>query len=317
MRRNRKLARSHDAMLGGVCAGVADCFYLDVAAVRIVVVVATLLSSGLVAVGYAVLWLILPDSPDEATLVDVSPEQVHSETYGTPIDPQAAAGPCEPGMPCSKRGTGHIPPRPPHAAASAASSAGVGFETHAAKASRPSSASAAVPPVAADSRPTPVQPASVRAMLLVGLVLVSAGAAALFSSLFTELSFGELWPLSLLIAGILFMVVPTSLMARGRSFSLGLSVFFLGVVLLAVSTGALAPATLNTMLMRLWPVALVVAGLLVLGRSLDEPWFAVAGGVVFAVACVAALVWYGVPGDLHSLTFVLPGKTIVLPSPWA
>lgn len=328
MRKDRRLTRSHDALLGGVCAGFAERFSMDVAAVRIVVVVATLLSSGFVALGYAALWLILPDSSDGAAPVDVSPERVHSETYGTPIDPQAAAGPCEPGMPCSQQGTGHIPPRPPHAAVSSAASVRMpGFEGAPADRPRPSapaasSASAPVPPVApspasSSSRPAPVQPASVRAMLLVGIILLSAGAAALFSTLVSELRFIELWPLSLLVGGILFMVVPTSLMARPRSFSFGLALFALGVVLLAVSTGLVAPMTLSMMMLRLWPVAFVVAGLVVLGRSLDEPWFAVAAGAVFAVVCVVGLSWYAVPGELQALTMALPGKTIILPNLWA
>lgn len=293
MRKDGRLCRSHDAVVGGVCAGFAERFSWDVAAVRIVVVVATLLTSGLAAIAYAILWLVLPDSSENATPVNVEPERVHSETYGTPIDPQAAAGPCEPGVPCAQQGTGHIPPRPPQ---------GTG--------------PVPVPPPAPTAPPRPVQPASLRMMLILGLVVVSALAAMLFSSLILEVSFTELWPIGLLAGGILVMVVPTDGTSHARTFSYGLVIFAAGVVMLMVTTELMSEGALVAMVARLWPAALIMAGLALLSRSLDEPWFALAGAVVFAVLCVYGLARWGAPGDVHALTLALPGKALFLPNPW-
>jgi phage shock protein C len=57
----RRLTRSTDnAMLGGVCAGVAEYFGLDVTLVRLLTVVGVVLGFGSVAVAYVVAWLLMP-----------------------------------------------------------------------------------------------------------------------------------------------------------------------------------------------------------------------------------------------------------------
>lgn len=60
----KRLYRSSDAMLGGVCAGIAEYFDLDPTLVRvayIVISIATMLIPSILA--YLVLWIVIPPRP--------------------------------------------------------------------------------------------------------------------------------------------------------------------------------------------------------------------------------------------------------------
>lgn len=55
------LRRSHNQMIAGVCAGIADYFEIDVTVVRVVYVLLSVLSAafpGLLI--YVILWLLIP-----------------------------------------------------------------------------------------------------------------------------------------------------------------------------------------------------------------------------------------------------------------
>jgi len=57
----RRLTRnSENAILGGVCSGVADHFGLDVTLVRLLTVLGVVFGLGSVAVAYIVAWVLLP-----------------------------------------------------------------------------------------------------------------------------------------------------------------------------------------------------------------------------------------------------------------
>ncbi len=64
----RRMMRSSDRRLGGVCAGIADYFALDPTLVRVVAVLLLLVGplGGLTFLGYIVLWIVLPESPEPA-----------------------------------------------------------------------------------------------------------------------------------------------------------------------------------------------------------------------------------------------------------
>lgn len=56
----RRMTRSHDKMLGGVCAGVADYFGIDPTIVRLLAVVAGVVFFPLAEIGYIVAWAVMP-----------------------------------------------------------------------------------------------------------------------------------------------------------------------------------------------------------------------------------------------------------------
>jgi phage shock protein C len=58
----KKLRRSSDKMLAGVCAGVAEYFGIDPVIVRIVFVLLAL-AGGPGILLYIILWIVMPESP--------------------------------------------------------------------------------------------------------------------------------------------------------------------------------------------------------------------------------------------------------------
>ena len=58
----RRLYRSHDRMLGGVCGGLAEYLDIDPAVVRLLFV-ASLLLPGPQVLAYLVAWLVIPPRP--------------------------------------------------------------------------------------------------------------------------------------------------------------------------------------------------------------------------------------------------------------
>jgi phage shock protein PspC (stress-responsive transcriptional regulator) len=56
----RRLVRSQDRMVAGVCAGVADYFGLDPTLVRVLTVVLGVVFCPVVPIVYAVLWAVVP-----------------------------------------------------------------------------------------------------------------------------------------------------------------------------------------------------------------------------------------------------------------
>jgi phage shock protein PspC (stress-responsive transcriptional regulator) len=62
----RVLRRSRDRMLGGVAGGLGDYFDIDPTLVRLGLVLATLMSGGIVLFGYLALWVIMPEASASA-----------------------------------------------------------------------------------------------------------------------------------------------------------------------------------------------------------------------------------------------------------
>lgn len=128
MAQHRQLQRSRDALVGGVCGGIARRLSIDPVVVRILAVLLTLATCGLAALVYAILWAALPLEPKKLDPLEVEPREVHSETYGA-MDFESLRGRrVAPRPPSGPRGvvtsrsrapfvsTGHRPPEPPFAA---------------------------------------------------------------------------------------------------------------------------------------------------------------------------------------------------------
>ncbi len=57
----RKLTRSNNRMLAGVCAGIAEYFDWDVTLLRIVYVLATIFTAFSGVIVYIILWILMPE----------------------------------------------------------------------------------------------------------------------------------------------------------------------------------------------------------------------------------------------------------------
>ncbi|MCK5028897.1 MAG: PspC domain-containing protein [Bacteroidales bacterium] len=58
----RKLTRSHDQVIAGVCAGIAEYFGWDIALVRILYLVFSIFSAAFPGIIiYIILWIVMPE----------------------------------------------------------------------------------------------------------------------------------------------------------------------------------------------------------------------------------------------------------------
>jgi len=59
---NKKLMRSNDRVIAGVCAGLAEYFGWDIATVRIVYLVLSIFSAAFPGIlVYVILWIVMPE----------------------------------------------------------------------------------------------------------------------------------------------------------------------------------------------------------------------------------------------------------------
>ena len=305
----RRLTRSRNALIGGVCAGVAGYFNIDPLVVRIFAVVLTVLSAGMLGVAYLGMWVVLPkETPADAPL-EVEPEEVHSATFGC-VDcarARGAADPASAAQAAAERyaapyyGTGHVSPEPPVAAMRAGASAPVPPPTE------------VEPKGDAPCAHTPLSRGTVAA-IVVGSLLLAAGIVYVLNALIGGLSWWQCWPLVLVILGIVRMVVPGCAGRRMRAFVEGLVCFFAGETLLVMSLGIASWSTLGAMASNLWPLLLASAILLSVGLSAKLPLLTLAGGLCFAGFCVAGLLLFSVPGPVTEVSLTMPyGRQYYLP----
>ncbi len=59
----RKLTRSHDQVIAGVCAGIAEYFGWDIALVRILYLLVSIFSAAFPGIiVYIILWIVMPEN---------------------------------------------------------------------------------------------------------------------------------------------------------------------------------------------------------------------------------------------------------------
>lgn len=78
----KHLFRSRDSYVGGVCAGIAEYYGLDALVVRILAIILCLVTLGLAAIVYLVMWVYVPLEPEKSRPVDVLPESALLYDHG-------------------------------------------------------------------------------------------------------------------------------------------------------------------------------------------------------------------------------------------
>lgn len=319
MTSEKRLLRSRKALIGGVCAGVADYFNVDPVIVRIIMVVFTLASGGLLGIAYILLWIVLPLEPKEEAPLDVHPSRCIPRRTGrsnsaTPRakpsrgrkmqpNPRAAAG-CAMRIPRTPRPLMCRPsPRQAHRAPLPLRLPMLLVRMRLRRAHSHEGWMHAAPqqqPPAKSSR------SGVKAALFAGSFLLFFGMSAMVASMVEGVVWWQYWPLIFVILGIVGMVVPGEEGHRMRQFVDSLITFSAGVVLVLMSLDVIGWRSIEFMLVGLWPLLLIMVGLLLLGGALKSPLLTLLAGLCFVAFCVVGLLWYSVPGATEELVFSAP-----------
>lgn len=306
MNEQKNLYRSRDAIVSGVSAGVAEYFNIDPVVVRILVIILTVVTGGLLAVAYIALWVILPKAPDEHRPVDVQPQEVRSETYGTVDYKPHCSSTHARKKPTGYTTAGHVPPEPPI------------HYTHA------KTNHASCPPPAAYSRPvsqsadnrdvsedTFVMRPLVRAALWFGFLLLSFGAAVLFGSSVVGVECWQFWPLLFIIFGLGQMIIPGRPGKKVNQFVGGLMLFSVGAVLLPIYLGLLEVESLFIMVQMQWPLLVAIAIFFILAAVTKSPTFMLCAGFAFLAFCFLGVVWWAVPTPTDTIIIEFFGKSYI------
>lgn len=329
---DKRLYRSRDALVGGVCAGVAEYFDIDPIVARILAVVLTLASAGALGIAYIALWVILPLSPDPAAPVDVRPESVRSDTYGSVHYDACDCSVQAPSQPAARdpfaaypspaqtyAASGHVPPEPPVSYADARQ-AQVPPSIPPASPIPPFSPQVCAPSAddAFADQADPVSRKSVRAALWFGFICLFIGFSALLGHFVEGVSWWQFWPLLFVIAGIGNMVIPAARGKRMSRFVSGLMQLAIGSVLLAMSLRTVAFSSFLPMVEHLWPLLVMMVGFFILAGALKNPLLELLAGACFVAFCVIGLVWFAVPGSTEYLSVEIPFKETVTidVNPW-
>ncbi|MDF1542096.1 MAG: PspC domain-containing protein [Anaerosomatales bacterium] len=168
---DKTLYRSRDdRMAGGVCAGIADYFDLDPTVVRMLTVLAALLSSGGAIIAYIVLWAVVPEEPgvagEGAPMSEEVPSARSSDQPPPPPTRPSTAPPAQP-APARVEVAPPLPPVPPKPPASAG-----------------------------------------RGSIWVGLVLVFVGGVLLVQMFLPQIRLWAFWPLVLIVWGLVVIFRP-------------------------------------------------------------------------------------------------------------
>lgn len=67
---SKRLYRSKNSMIGGVCAGIAEYLNIDPTIIRVIALFLAF-SAGMGIVPYIVLWVIIPEEPSDADIEGV------------------------------------------------------------------------------------------------------------------------------------------------------------------------------------------------------------------------------------------------------
>jgi phage shock protein PspC (stress-responsive transcriptional regulator) len=246
MNRNKRLCKSDDPVIAGVCGGFADYFELDPTLVRILTVVFVLVSFGLPLVVYIIAMVVMPKrSDDYPKYIDVKPPAESSSTTRDASSPVTGAPGC------------------------------------AYTASNPQAYDAAIP--ADQTTADPQAARRIRAGVLFGVLLVGAGLFALLGTFF-DISIWRFWPLLIIISGFMTLCTPSkngwSLVRAGHAICL----ITLGFAVQLWTLDIVTTATFVLTFMYLWPVLLVVLGLFVIGSATDQSIFNLIGSLILSIA---------------------------------
>lgn len=275
----RKLYRSNNGVVAGVCAGFASFFGVDTVVLRFAFIALTIATAGLFSLLYVALWLIFPAEQEVCSTVDVQPDAVMSDNYGSSVhDPHSKRK-------AAREAAAHMPPQPPNAPDQ----------------------------VVVRCQSSTQAPATFG--MMAGILLVVVGFACFVPLFLPALTPLQFWPLVLIAVGIARMVLPGNDGYRMNAFLSGSLLLFAGVVFLMQTLGFVV-LHVDVWLHQGWPFLLIAFGLLVLWKATDLNGFAVAALAAIVAFCVIGMLFCADLGPMCHLFHPAPLNKGVSVSRW-
>ena len=276
----KRLYKSSNIVIGGVCGGIADYFDVDPTLVRIISVALLIVGWGVPALLYVVLLVILPPDPGAAQgYVDARVE--NANPHGHRASPGAEKP--QAGKNGSSNATEQPSPPDPTTRVSSSDYYSVGDYSPANDTSTPTQTTHSV----ADSVKN-----NSSLVLVVGAVLIGVGVIALLSN-FVHISLWRFWPVVLVVVGVVCLFTPGSkgwsLQRAGNSIVL----ISIGLALLAWMLQIIQTRVFIAAFFDLWPILLVVLGLAIIGSARKSSIFSLAGSLLLSATIVIGLWLYG------------------------
>ena len=292
MTERRHLYRSRNALVGGVCAGIAERLDVDPVVTRIFFVAFSVLTLGFGGFLYLALWAVLPKAPKRVRPVDVEPQLVHSDTFGV-VDCRSARGRSAAAARLAQAqpyvSAAHLPPTPPSAArqggALSPEVGELGASMDAADAEQLAGGNRESVTGAVLARPSLLR---ICLALCAGCLLVTVGVSIAASAAIREIAWWQCWPLFLIVLGIVRMAVPAPGNASAAAFLFGVT---------------LASAAMTE---GLWPLLVGAVALLAFGLHARSVTPVLVATLLVVMFCALGLLLYAEPGTLRTVTLVTP-----------
>lgn len=269
---NRKrLHKSSDVIISGVCGGIAEYFGVDPTLIRILAVVLVIVGFGLPLIMYVVLMIVLPPDPGVA--------QGYVDTQA-----QVTEAPCKNIYESvSARNTNQPPPPDPTTRVTAAQAAPYRKEN---------SSYATTSSSAHTHASSTTEKGHWPFALIIGSVLVGVGIITLLSN-FVHISLWRFWPVIVVVVGIVCLFTPGhrgwSLERAGNSIVL----ITVGLALLAWMFQIIQTRVFIITFFELWPVLLVVLGLSIIGSARKSSVISLLSSLILSATIVLGLWFYG------------------------
>ncbi len=298
----RKLYRSTtDVMIGGVCAGIAEYFDIDVSLVRIAAAALLIAGWGSPIVVYLILWAVLPEKPAVVGAVETPTTSASDQMadVASRVATSVAAGAQKVAQSVGdafKSPSDPVPGAAPEGATSATpadAGAAVPPTPSAGDASAPTPDPAPytwTPPVT----PTPATPvhtggSGAGSGVAIGIVLVLFGVLVLVGRMFTGVPIWTFWPLIIVAFGVVEAFTPGSKMESWSIVRLfeGFGTVVFGLVLLGCTTGVISWRVFLEFIM-LWPLLVIAGGIGILGGALKMKWLRIVGSLIVTLTLILA-----------------------------
>ena len=284
----KRLYKSSNVVIGGVCGGIADYFGIDPTLVRIIAVALTIVLWGIPAIAYVIFLIILPPDPGAAQgYVDARAEATKPKSYQDGFEPNGAQAEWVDVAEAAEATATQPPPPDPAARVSAANYHASGDST-----TQAAQATQAAPPHKATHAFTDSVRHNSPAVLVVGATLIGIGVIALLSN-FVHISLWRFWPVVVIVVGVVTLFTPGSrgwsLQRAGNSIVL----ITIGVALLAWMLQIISFRVILAAFFDLWPILLVVLGLSIIGGARKNSILSLLSSLLLSATIIIGLWLYG------------------------